>query len=90
MELTNPEKVFKQGCCQAALFLNEVEGKDGKTLRIGKITLQKAYMDKDGKWQNTTSFGVNDLPKLTLAIMEAYDYQTRSKQQEQPSPATIP
>ena len=81
IKMTNPEKVFKQGCCQAAMFVNEIE-KDGKKLRIGKVTLQKTYMGKDGKWQNTTSFGVNDLPKLTLAIMEAYDYQTRGRQQK--------
>ena len=77
--MTNPEKVFKQGCCQAALFLNEIE-KDGKKLQIGKVKVQKVYPDKDCQWQNSVSFGVNDLPKLTLVVMEAYDYLTRGKQ----------
>ena len=85
--MTNPEKVFKQGCCQAALFVNEIE-KDGKALRIGKAKVSKVYMDKEGKWANTMSFGVNDLPKLTLAIMEAYDYMTRGRLtgQQEPRP----
>jgi hypothetical protein len=36
-------------------------------------------MDKDGEWKNSQSFGVNDLPKLMVVVMKAYDFLTSRK-----------
>ena len=35
---------------------------------------QRAYKDKDGNFQHTTSFKDNDIPKAVLALTKAYDY----------------
>lgn len=78
--MPEPEKTFVQGSCRAAIFANQIT-QDGKTAMIKKVNIQRRYMDKDGNWQNTNSFGVNDLPKLILVAGKAYDYLT-SRQEE--------
>lgn len=45
-------------------------------MEIRKEALQKRYRDKDGNWQNTNSYGLNELPKLVMAANKAYDYLT--------------
>ena len=77
-KLPEPEKTFEHGSCKAAVFANEIK-QNGKTATVKNVTIQKRYMDKDGKWKNTNSFGVNDLPKLVLVANKAYDYLTGKK-----------
>lgn len=38
------------------------------------VSLQRAYKDKNGNFQHTTSFKDNDIPKAVLALWKAYDY----------------
>jgi len=73
--MSKPEKIFNQGNCKAIIFENEIEIK-GKTVKFKKVEIQKSYKDKNGKWKSTNIFGVNELPKLGLAITKAYDYLT--------------
>ena len=73
--MAKPEKVFKVGACQAAIFVNEVE-KDGKVMTLPKVSLQVRFRDKRGEWKGTSSLSVNDLPKAILALQKAYDYLT--------------
>ncbi len=70
-----PEKVFKNGACEAAIFVNEMN-KNGKQMHIRKLVVQKRYRDKDGKWQGTNSLDINDIPKAVLVLTKAYDYLT--------------
>jgi hypothetical protein len=74
--MSEPEKPFNVGNCRAAVFANEIQ-QDGKKSVVKKVAIQKSYKDKDGKWQSNSSFGVNNLPKLILVGMKAYDYLTR-------------
>jgi hypothetical protein len=64
--MAQPEKVFKQGCCSAAVFVNRVN-KNGKTMEMRSVLLQKGYKDMDGQWKMTSSFGINELPKILFA-----------------------
>jgi len=73
--MTQPEKTFKQGCCSASVFVNNIN-KNGHKAELRKVLIQKSYRDKDGKWQATNSFGINELPKLIMAATKAYDYLT--------------
>jgi len=77
--MSEPIKTFEQGSCKAAIFANEIK-QNGNTSTVRNVTIQKRYMDKDGNWQNTSSFGVNDLPKLVLVAEKAYDYLTWRKE----------
>ena len=68
-----PLKRFQVGACTATVFGNEVETANGKVVQM-HVVLQRAYKDKDGNFQNTSNFGVNDVPKAMLALHEAYRY----------------
>ena len=80
--MAQPEKRFKVGACTASVFVNEIVGKDGK-VSIKSVSLQRTYKDKNGNFQNTTSFGVNDIPKAILALMKVYDYLVSDEKAEQ-------
>lgn len=71
--MARPEKKFRCGAVEAAVFVNEIE-KSGKTLRLKKVSIQKRYRDADGNWNSTNSYDANDLPKLKLVADEAYRY----------------
>ena len=84
MEVKNtaqPEKSFRQGSCSASIFANEFK-KNGKPVMVPKVSIQRRYRDKDGSWQSTNSYGVNDLPKLALVATKAYDYLTLKKDEQ--------
>lgn len=74
-----PEKKFQAGTLSITVWKNSVL-KDGKQLDYRTISVGRSYK-KNGAWQNSTaSVRVNDLPKLSLMMGEAYKYlvmQTR-------------
>ena len=35
-------------------------------------------MDKNDKWQSTSSLDVNDVPKAILVLSKAYEFMTRT------------
>ena len=39
------------------------------------------YTDKEGKWQNTTTMRVNDLPRASVALQKAYEYLVLQEQE---------
>jgi hypothetical protein len=71
--MARPEKVFKVGGCTASVFENNVNGVNGGAT-LKSVTLQRAYKDKDGNFQHTNSFNLNDIPKAVLALEKAYHY----------------
>ena len=71
-----PEKRIQVGSVHAAIFANE--GKEGRTFR--KVTVQKRYKDKDGKWQSASSFTADELPEVILALQKAYEHLKTPKQ----------
>ena len=73
-----PVAKFKHGCAEAAIFENEIS-KGEKTFRLKKIVFQKNYLDRDDKWQTTSSLDVNDVPKAILVLSKAYEFVTRAK-----------
>lgn len=64
-----PEKKFRAGAIEVAIWKNE--NPEGK--RYYSISFSKSYKKED-KWYSTTSLNVNDIPKLKLALDEAYKY----------------
>lgn len=69
--MAKPEKKFRCGAVEAAVFENRVQ-KDGQTLRLKKVSVHKRYLDADGNWESTNSYDIGDLPKLKLVADEAY------------------
>ena len=79
--MAQPEKRFKHGACSATVFVNGIK-KNGRDIEMKTVSLQRTYKDKDGNWQSTNSYGINDLPKLILAASKAYDYLTSKESAE--------
>jgi len=79
--MAQPEKKFKVGACTASVFANSIETRNGKAV-VKSVSLQRAYKDKDGNFQNATSFTLNDIPKAVLALSKAYEYLAMSDRAE--------
>ena len=79
--MAQPEKKFKVGACSASIFVNDVNTENGK-VTMKSVSLQRAYKDKEGNFQHTTSFKANDIPKAVLALNKAYDYLVSEEKAE--------
>lgn len=73
-----PEKRFKVGGCTASIFANDIPGGTGVRR---SVSLQRTYMDQDGQFKATSSFGLNDIPKAVMALLKAYDYLATTREQ---------
>ena len=71
--MAKPEKSFKCGGCEAAVFENEI-AKGGMKIPIKKVSCQKRYKSADGEWKSSGSLDVNEIPKAILVLTKAYEY----------------
>jgi len=71
--MAKPEKRFRCGRCEVAVFENEILSA-GNVLKIKKVVFQKRYKAADGEWKTTYSLDVNEIPKAILAFCMAYKY----------------
>ena len=69
-----PEKKFKAGAVSATVWLNKGQSKQGSEVEYRTISIDRNYLDKDGKWQKTNSLRLNDLPKASIVLQKAYEY----------------
>lgn len=75
-EHKKPEAKFIAGAISATVWKNP--GTEGE---YSTINLARSYKDRAGKWQTTTSFRINDLPKASLVLNKAYDYLMTHREQ---------
>ena len=73
--MSKPEKRFKCGSCEAAIFENEIN-RNGKAVKLKKAVIQKRYKTADDEWKSTYSLDKNDIPKMMLVLSKAYEYLT--------------
>ena len=73
--MAQPEIVFRHGACSASIFENEYQRGD-EAFKIKSVNFQRAYRDKGGEWQHSSSLRTNDIPKAMLVLSKAYDYLT--------------
>ncbi|MEE4264861.1 MAG: hypothetical protein V2I56_19410 [Desulfobacteraceae bacterium] len=71
--MAQPERRFRCGSCEAAIFENEIE-RDGVKRSVKKTAIQKRYKAKDDEWKSTYSLDTHDIPKMILALSKAYEY----------------
>ena len=69
-----PEKKFRAGAVSATIWKNTAENKEGSEVEYKTISIERNYTDKEGKWQSTNSFRINDLPKAKVVLEKAYEY----------------
>lgn len=75
-----PEKNFRAGAISATIWRNIGQKENGEETEYKTISLERRYTDKEGKWQSTNCFRVNDLPKAKVALEEAYKYLVLNEQ----------
>ena len=68
-----PVKKFKAGAVEAAVWLNEKKSGE-KVTNVESVTIARRYMDKAGQWQSTSSFSMNELPKVFLVANKAFEF----------------
>ena len=75
-----PIHTERAGLVKADVWSNKShEGKDFFT-----VSVQRSYKEKDSeKWENTTSFRINDLPRLILVLQKVYERQVLSAQDDE-------
>jgi len=73
--MPKPEKRFRCGGCEAAIFENEIS-MGSQIVKIKKVSFQKRYKSADGDWKSTSSLDINEIPKAVVVLSKAYEYLT--------------
>lgn len=69
-----PLKKFAAGGVVATIWENSGKNKDGEKYTYHTVNVDRSYKDSDDEWQKTSSFRLNDLPKVELVSREAYAF----------------
>jgi hypothetical protein len=70
----NPIKVFQCGAVKAAIWTDS-KVIDNAVVNVHSIRIDRAYKDKkDNEWKYTSTFYLEDLPKVSLVANEAYKF----------------
>jgi hypothetical protein len=70
--VNHPAKHFKFGAVRVTLWKDERKGPTGQGFDSWSVTIDRAYRDAKGVWQNTGSLRENDIPKAVAALEKAY------------------
>ena len=76
-----PEHKFRAGAISATVWLNKGQNPQGEATEYRTVSLERSYTDKEGKWQNTNSLRLNDLPKAAVVIQKAYELLILNQQE---------
>ena len=68
-----PVKKFKAGAVEAAIWKNEKKSGD-KVTNVESVSIVRRYKDKNSEWQSTSSFSMNELPKVALVANKAFEF----------------
>ena len=80
-EKNMPEKRFTTGAISATVWKNAGKNKrTGEDIEYRTVTLQRRYVDRDGKWQTANSMRINDLPRASLVLSKAYEFLVLKEQ----------
>lgn len=70
-EKIKPEHV-RVGAISATIWENTGKNTKGGEYSFNSVTVERGYKDGE-EWKSSSSFRVNDLPKLILALQKAYE-----------------
>ncbi len=76
-----PEKKFRAGAVSVTVWRNKGQTQQGEETEYSTVSIERAYKDKAGAWQNASSLRVNDLPKAGVALQKAYEYLVLKEQE---------
>lgn len=67
--MTKPIKKFRNGRVTAAVWENTYKDTAGERT-VNTVTIAKSYTDTKGKWHNTDTIAVSEIPKA-ISVLEA-------------------
>ncbi len=76
--MKGPLKKFRAGQITCALWENEAKV-NGRSVRMLKATVERRYKDKNNQWQNTSSFGRNDIPLVKYCLDKAFAHMVEER-----------
>ncbi len=65
-----PLKSFKAGPVRATIW----ENLTGENSTFNTVSINRSYKDKNGEWQRSGVLRINDLPKASVVLNQAYEY----------------
>lgn len=71
-ESNKPVAKFRARGVSVAVWKQEGEKQKDYTPVFFSVTPQKAFKDKKGEWQNSSSFNEGDIPLLQLCLDQAF------------------
>ena len=77
-----PDRKFRCGGIVASVWVNNT----GESGLRAKIQLLCHYQTNDGQWQSTSSFNINDLPRVSAVTRRANEWLALTE--EEPTPKT--
>ena len=72
-ERAKPIDEVRLGRVKAAIWQNAVDTPDGRGFVRYGVTFEKLYLNRDGQWRGTGSFGKDDLLLLAKVAEQAFD-----------------
>jgi hypothetical protein len=80
--MTNNQPIHKlrAGAVSLAVFANQGATKQGKPVTYNTVALQRSFKNKEGIWQHTNAFQVNDLPNALLLLQKGFEHLTFKEQ----------
>ncbi len=77
-----PTHKIAVGATTVAIWSNVVKMPEGERT-MERVTVDRRYRDRStGEWKSTASFNMSDLPRLILALQEAYKWLAMKKRPE--------
>lgn len=73
MTTNKPQHKLTAGAIDLAIWMNVVDTPTGRA-EVLKAQVERRYKANDGSYKSTTSFGINDIPRVQYLLAKAYDY----------------
>ena len=67
---------------EVAIWQNEIEVEDERTVKTFNITPSRSYRDKEGEWHKNTNLRPHDIPVLIHALNSAYSWVLENRHAE--------
>ena len=78
--MAQPIRKFQAGQVSAAIWENTASVKE-KTVSVLKASVQRRFMDKDGQWKPTVSFGRNEIPLAMYCLEKCFEHIIQHSQE---------
>lgn len=82
MAENKPAHKVKYGAVSATTWEKKIKGKDGKEFTVYNTEIVRNYKNGD-KWEKTSNFQKNDLPKVEVVTRKAFEWLGEKNEEEE-------